>query len=174
VNREWITAASWLKWLAITVACAAPLHNAVNQEAKPSEFAGEALALATWATGMAFLETIVARRNPTTRGRSLTIGFAAWAVVQCVLAVCAFRGIVDSWMALHVLSTMPGMLLLFVFDGSDVWLGRASGFDTYVLTVSCGLFDFTAGLLATAAVASFTRPRRSPPPDTAPSPAPPP
>lgn len=182
MNRERITVARWLKWLAITVGCALPLHVAVMEKSGPTEFVAEALALATWATGMALLDAFVARRRPATRGRSLTIGFVAWAFVQGVLAVFAFRNAGDAgnasrigseWVTPYAFSAMPGVLLLDCLGG----LGRhgsGSGFVVYVLTVSCGLFNFAAGLLATAAVASFSRPTRSPPPDTAPSPAPPP
>jgi hypothetical protein len=182
LNRESITASRWLKWLAITVACAAPLHVAVMSKVQPPELAAEALALATWATGMTLLEAFVAWRCPVTWGRALTIGFAAWAVVQGVLALFSFGNggnggntsrIGNDWITPYVWSAMPGLLLM---NGLDGFGPRESGapLAVYVLTVSCGLFNFAAGLLATAAVASFTRPRRSPPPDTAPSPAPPP
>jgi hypothetical protein len=171
VNRESNSLLRFLKWLAITVACALPLHVAIMGEAAPQELAGEVLALATWATGMAFLEAFVAQRWPVTKGRSLTIGFTAWAVVQGVLAVFAFRDRVEGWITPYFFSAMPGMLLLNGFDGSDL---RGSGFVVYALTVSCGLFNLAAGLFATACVALLTRPSRSPPPDTAPSPALPP
>ena len=182
MNRERITAARWLKWLAITVACALPLHLAVMEGALPSEFVGEALALATWAMGMALLEAFVARRCPVTRGRSLTIGFAAWAVVHGVLAVFAFgsggdggntSSIGNDWITPYVWSAMPGLLLMDGLGGFGLCESGAP-LAVYVLTVSCGLFDFVAGLLVTWLVAPFTRPTRSPPPDTAPSPAPPP
>jgi len=173
LKREPITASRWLKWLAITVGCAVPLHLAVMERAGPSDLVGEALALATWATGMTLLEAFVAPRWPVTRGRSLTIGFATWAVVQGVLAVFAFSGRAEDWITPYVWSAMPGLLLMNGLGGFgplESWAPLA----VYVLTVSCGLFNFAAGLLATAAVASFSRPSRSPPPDTAPSPAPPP
>jgi hypothetical protein len=173
VNREWISPLRLAKWLAITFACALPLHVAIMSRAESPVFAGEVLGIATWATGMTLLDAFLAQRRSARRSRGLTIGFSIWAVVHGALVLVAYGAGSDAWVMPYAYCAVPGMHLLGALDGLHL-RGTGEPFAVYVLTVSCGLLDFVAGLLVAGLVAALTRPRRSPPPDTAPSPAPPP
>jgi hypothetical protein len=173
VNHERISPLRLLKWLALTVACALPLHVAIMGRAEPPAFAGEVFGFATWATGMTLLDSFLAQRRSAITSRALTIGFSIWAVVHAALVLVAYGAGSGAWVTPYAYCAMPGMLLLGALDSLHS-RGTGEPFAVYVLTVSCGLFDFVAGLLVAWLVAALTRPSRSPPPDTAPSPVPPP
>lgn len=186
----------FVKWLALSVACALPLAVPTFLEFGGVARSAEAAGIVAWAFVVARCEGRLGAGRSTTWRRSLGAGFAVWAVVQGAFACVAFAepGIVRILaLSIYSLALVPFFLVALlgqVVLQVAMTVAGPMGVPAFevvefgailLLTLFCGLPNLLAGVFVTnliellrRPVVTVTRPRRSPPPDTAPSPSPPP
>lgn len=186
--------ARFLKWLALSVACALPLAIPTFLEFGGVARSAEAAGIVAWAFVVAQCEGRLGAGRSQVWRSSLGVGFAVWAAVQGAFACVAFAepGIVRILaLSIYSLALVPFFLVALLgqvvlqFAMAAVGPLGAPAFEVVefgailLLTLFCGLPNLLAGVFATnlielmrRPVVAFTRPRRSPPPDTAPSPSP--
>jgi hypothetical protein len=170
---RWNSLARFLKWLALSVACALPLGAVTFREFGAAGRCAEAAGIVLWAVVVARCEgRLGAGRSPPWR-RSLVVGFAVWAVVQGAVACVAFgeQGIVRIFaLSIYSLALVPfflvALLAQLAMQLATAVVGPigAPPFEivefvaVLLVTLFCGLPNLLAGVFATNLIGLLRRP----------------
>ena len=175
---RWNSLARFLKWLALSVACALPLVIVTYRAIDEAGRSAEAAAIVLWAVVVARCEGRLGAGRSAAWRRSLVVGFAVWAAVQGAVACVAFgeQGIVRILaLSLYSLALVPFFLVVLLAQLALQLVTSVVGpigmppFEVvecvavFLLTLLCGLPNLLAGLFATNLIELLRVPRASRP-----------
>ncbi len=164
---RWNSFARFLKWLALSVACALPLGVVTFHAFGTSGRCAEAAGIVVWAVVVARCEGRLGAGRSATWRRTLVVGFAVWAIVQGAVACVAFgeQGIVRIVaLSIYSLALVPFLLVVLLAQLALQLATTVVGpvgmppyevvefvefVAVFLLTLFCGLPNLLAGVFAT-------------------------